>query len=189
MGCRGLDFYLYNVDPNLEPDNLVHYIIDNYSHVGLKGFILVGIGAMCMSNADANLNSAAVVLTHDFLNPLNIKLKSELMLTKGIALIIGLVAVFLASLDYDLLSLVFMTQSYNLVTIPLILAILGFRTTEKVVLIAMGANFICVLIWRTWFMDITEIDSMVPGDIASLVSLIGGHYLLKQRGGWVGAKS
>ena len=93
-------------------------------------------------------------------------------------------AIFLASMDYDLLSLVFMTQSYNLVVVPLIMAILGFRTTEKVVLIAMAANFICVLIWRQFFMY-TGIDSMVPGDIASLVFLVGSHYLLKQPGGWI----
>jgi len=52
------------------------------------------------------------------------------------------------------------------------------------VLIAMAANFICVLIWRQFFMY-TGIDSMVPGDIASLVFLVGSHYLLKQPGGWI----
>jgi Na+/proline symporter len=186
-GMSWIGFLLFNVDPNLEPESLVHYIIDNYSHVGLKGFILVGIGAMCMSNGDANLNSASVVITHDFLKLLNIKFKSELAFTRIIALIIGGGAIFLASMDYDLLSLVFMTQSYNLVVVPLIMAILGFRTTERVVLIAMAANFICVLIWRQFFMY-TGIDSMVPGDIASLVFLVGSHYLLKQPGGWIAKK-
>lgn len=184
-----IGFLLYNVDPNLEPDNLVHYIINNYAHVGLKGFILVGLGAMCMSNADANLNSSSVILTHDFLTPLGFKFKSELILSKVIALLIGSVAIFLASLDYDLLSLVFMTQSYNLVAIPLMLAILGFRTTEKAVLMGIAAHFICVPIWRQFFMDTTGIDSLVPGWVTNAVFCIGSHYLLKQRGGWVGAKS
>ncbi|WP_316354422.1 sodium:solute symporter family protein [Candidatus Trichorickettsia mobilis] len=187
-GMSWIGFLLFNVDPTLEPDNLVHYIINNYAHVGLKGFILVGLGAMCMSNADANLNSASVVLTHDFLTLLGFKFKNELILSKLIALTIGMVALFLASLDYDLLSLVFMTQSYNLVAMPLMLAILGFRTTEKAILIGIVAHFICVPIWRQFFMDTTGIDSLVPGWITNAVFCIGSHYLLKQQGGFVAKK-
>ena len=187
-GMSWIGFLLFNVNPTLEPDNLVHYIINNYAHVGLKGFILVGLGAMCMSNADANLNSSSVILTHDFLTPLGIKFKNELILSKIIAFTIGVVALFLASLDYDLLSLVFMTQSYNLVAMPLMLAILGFRTTEKAVLIGIVAHFICVPIWRQFFMDTTGIDSLVPGWLTNAVFCIGSHYLLKQQGGWVAAK-
>ncbi|WPY00759.1 Sodium:solute symporter family protein [Candidatus Trichorickettsia mobilis] len=187
-GMSWIGFLLFNVDPTLEPDNLVHYIINNYAHVGLKGFILVGLGAMCMSNADANLNSASVVLTHDFLSPLGFKFKNELILSKLIALTIGMIALFLASLDYDLLSLVFMTQSFNLAAMPLMLAILGFRTTEKSVLIGIVAHFICVPIWRQFFMDTTGIDSLVPGWITNAVFCIGSHYLLKQ-GGLVATKT
>lgn len=187
-GMSWIGFLLFNVDPTLEPDNLVHYIMNNYAHVGLKGFILVGIGAMCMSNADANLNSSSVVLTHDFLSPLNIKFKNELILSKIIALTIGMIALFLASLNYDLLSLVFMTQSYNLVAMPLMLAILGFRTTEKSVLIGISAHLICVPIWRQFFMDTTGIDSLVPGWITNALFCIVSHYLLKQQGGWIARK-
>ena len=100
----------------------------------------------------------------------------------------GVVALFLASLDYDLLSLVFMTQSYNLVAMPLMLAILGFRTTEKAVLIGIVAHFICVPIWRQFFMDTTGVDSLVPGWLTNAVFCIGSHYLLKQQVGWVAAK-
>lgn len=188
-GMSWIGFLLFNVDPTLEPDNLVHYIINNYAHIGLKGFILVGLGAMCMSNADANLNSSSVVLTHDFLTPLGFKFKNELMLSKVIASTIGAIALFLASLDYDLLSLVFMTQSYNLVAMPLMLAILGFRTTEKAVLIGIVAHFICVPIWRQFFMDVTGIDSLVPGWVTNAVFCIGSHYILKQPGGWVANKT
>ena len=183
-GMSWIGFLLFNIDSALEPDNLVHYIINNYAHVGLKGFILVGLGAMCMSNADANLNSSSVILTHDFLTPLGIRFKNELILSKVIALTIGMVALFLASLDYDLLSLVFMTQSYNLVAIPFMLAILGFRTTEKAVLIGIAAHFICVPIWRQFFMDTTGVDSLVPGWFTNAIFCIGSHYLLKQPGGW-----
>ena len=33
-------------NPNLNPDTLVTYVIDNYSYTGLKGLTLIGIMAM-----------------------------------------------------------------------------------------------------------------------------------------------
>lgn len=189
-GMAWIAFLLYNINPNLDAGNLVHHIINNYSHTGLKGFILIGIVAMCMSNADSNINSASVVLTHDFLNVLNIGQKDELLTSRLVGLCLGSLALFLAQLNYDLLSLVFMTQSYYIpiTAVPLMMAIFGFRSSKKSVLIGMAGGFTTVLIWRIFFMDATEVDSIVPGVFGNLVCLMGAHYLLKQKGGWVGIK-
>lgn len=190
MGMSWIAFLLFNVDQNLAPENLVHFIINNYAHTGLKGFILIGIVAMCMSNADSNINSASIVLTHDLFIPLGVDPKYELILLKIFAVLLGCVAIFLASLDYDLLSLVFMTQSFHIpvTALPLIMAILGFRSTTKSVLIGMASGFITVVVWRILFMDITGIDSIVPGIFGNLIFFIGSHYIFKQDGGWVGVK-
>ena len=190
LGMSWIGFLLFNVDNTLQPENLVHYIINNHAHTGLKGFILIGIVAMCMSNADANINAASVVLTHDFCDPLGIKLRSELFLSKTIAITLGCGAIFLASLDYDLLSLVFLTQSFNMpiVAVPLMLAILGFRSTEKAVLIGMAVGFITVIVWRAFFMDATGVDSIVPGMLGNIIFFMGSHYILRQSGGWIGIK-
>jgi Na+/proline symporter len=190
-GMSWIAFLLFNVNPNLQPTGLVHYIIDNHAHPGLKGFILIGIVSMCMSNADAQLNAASVIITHDLCRPLNIKLRNELFLSRIIGIVLGGGAIFLASLNYDLLSLVFMTQSFYIpiIDVPLILAILGFRSTVKSVLIGMSASFISVIIWRVYFMDITGVDSILPATVVNLIFFMGSHYLLRQKGGWVAAKS
>ena len=126
-------FLLFNIDSNLNPKELVQYITNNYAHTGLKSFIMVGVVAMCMSTADSNINASSVLLTHDFCYPLNIKFKSELVLSKIISIVLGVISIYLALLDYDLLPLVFMTQSFYIpiIDVPLILAILGFRSTTK----------------------------------------------------------
>ena len=189
LGMAWIAFLLFNVDPSLEPTNLVQYIINTYSHTGLKSFIIIGVVAMCMSTADSNINASSVLLTHDFCAPLNIKFKSELFLSKIISIILGLVSIFLALLDYDLLPLVFMTQSFYIpiIDVPLILAILGFRSTPKAVLIGMGAGFLSVIIWRMYFMD-TGVDSILPGTAVNLIFFLGSHYLLGQKGGWISPK-
>lgn len=186
LGMAWIAFLLFNINPNLEANNLVQYLIDTYSHTGIKSFIMVGVVAMCMSTADSNINASSVLLTHDFCNPLNIKFKSELVLSKILSLLLGLAAIYLALLDYDLLPLVFMTQSFYIpiIDVPLILAILGFRSTTKAVLIGMGAGLISVFIWRVWFMDATGVDSILPATFVNLFFFMGSHYLLKQKGGW-----
>lgn len=190
IGMSWIAFLLFNLDPNLEPQNLVQYIINNYSHTGIKSFIMIGVVAMCMSTADSNINASSVLLTHDFCYPLNLKFKSELILSKIIAAILGGVSIYLALLDYDLLPLVFMTQSFYIpiIDVPLILAILGFRSTTKSVLIGMGAGFVSVILWRIYFMD-TGVDSILPGTVVNLIFFMGSHYILKQKGGWVHKKN
>lgn len=161
IGMAWIAFLLFNIDPNLNPKDLVQYITNNYAHTGLKSFIMVGVVAMCMSTADSNINASSVLLTHDFCYPLNIKFKSELVLSKIISVVLGVISIYLALLDYDLLPLVFMTQSFYIpiIDVPLILAILGFRSTTKSVLIGMGAGFVSVIVWRIYFMDTTGVDS------------------------------
>ena len=191
IGMAWIAFLLFNIDPNLNPKELVQYITNNYAHTGLKSFIMVGVVAMCMSTADSNINASSVLLTHDFCYQLNIKFKSELVLSKIISLLLGVISIYLALLDYDLLPLVFMTQSFYIpiIDVPLILAILGFRSTTKSVLIGMGAGFVSVIVLRIYFMDTTGVDSILPGTIVNLIFFMGSHYLLKQNGGWINKKN
>ncbi len=191
IGMAWIAFLLFNIDPNLNPKDLVQYITNNYAHTGLKSFIMVGVVAMCMSTADSNINASSVLLTHDFCYPLNIKFKSELVLSKIISIVLGVISIYLALLDYDLLPLVFMTQSFYIpiIDVPLILAILGFRSTTKSVLIGMGAGFVSVIVWRIYFMDTTGVDSILPGTIVNLIFFMGSHYLLKQNGAWINKKN
>lgn len=189
-GMSWIAFLLFNVNPDIDPNNLVYYIIDNYGHhTGLKIFILIGIISMCMSTADSNINAASVTLAHDFCYPLGIGSRNEVLLSKILSAIIGCGSIVLALSKQNMLELVFMTQSFftPLVGIPFVLAIFGFRSTKKAMLTGMGAAFISVIIWRMFFMD-TGIESLIPGMFFNLIFFLGSHYLLKQKGGWIGIK-
>ena len=69
-------------------------------------------------------------------------------------------------------------------TLNSILAIFGFRSSSKAVLIGMLVGFITVLSFKLFF----ETDSMIPGMLANLIFFIGSHYVLREPGGWVGIK-
>ncbi len=182
---------LLSSNPNIEPNNLLPYIISNYSYVGLKGLTAVGILAVIMSTADSYINSAAVLFTHDILKPLNIKkvnLLNDLTLACVFSFIIGSLGFFVAFKASTVLKLLLFTLSFYapIVSAPLLLTILGFRSTATSVLIGMAAGSLTV-IWCT-FEKIND-DIIPPLSMGfNMVFLIASHYLLRQSGGWVGIK-
>jgi Na+/proline symporter/signal transduction histidine kinase len=179
-----------SINPNLEGDNIVMYMIDNYSFTGLKGITLIGIMAMVMSTADSWINTGAVIFAHDFCKPLGIKLKSELFLSRMFSIFVGIGALLIVLFNNNLFKLFSLQANFYMpiVTVPLILAILGFRTTSRSVILGMASGALCAIIWTLYIKAVTGVDSVIPAMICNLIVLISSHYLLQQPGGWVGIK-
>lgn len=178
------------IHPDIDPNDVVKMVVtDSSSVTGLKGLILVGIMAMIMSTVDSYINSTSVLITHDLLKQLNVVLFSkELLSARIISLLIGILSIGLSLRDNSLLNLLILSYSFYMpvVSVPFIMAILGFRSTEKSVILGMSTGLLTVVIWN--YFDIKTVDSVVPAMFANFFTLITGHYLLKQKGGWVGIK-
>ena len=174
---------------NLNPNTLLPYIIDNYSYTGLKGLIAIGIMGVIMSTSDSYLNSAAVLFSNDLCKPLGIKwfTDHQLSLARVSSLIIGIIAYFLAFNTKSILELTFLIWgSYMpIISTPLLLAIFGFRSTPKSVIVGMSAGIITMLVFKIFNF---KIDSTIPAMIINTLFFMGSHYLLNQPGGWVGIK-
>lgn len=171
----------------LDSNNVVMHIIDNYSFVGLKGITLIGIMAMIMSTADSWINTSSVIFSHDLCKPLGIEARNELFVSRIFSIFIGICAVFLALSATSLLKLLLLSANFYkpIITVPLILAILGFRSSTKAVLIGMISVGGSAFVWKTFITPKTGVDSVVPAMAMNLVAFIGSHYLLKQSGGWI----
>lgn len=180
-----------SINPSLNPNDVIKHIVFNSSfYIGLKGAMLAGIMAMIMSTVDSYINATSVLVVHDFCKPLKIKfIENELFSARIVSILIGVFSLILSLRDKSLLEL--MTITYSLyvpiVTIPFIMAILGFRSTEKSVILGMGAGLATVLAWD-YVLQIKAVNSVPFGMLANLFILMGSHYLLKQKGGWVGIK-
>ena len=179
-----------SIDPSLESNNIVMYILDHYSFEGLRGITLIGIIAMVMSTADSWINSGSIIFAHDFCKPLGIKFKDELFLSRLFAVCAGTASVLIVLFNENLFELVLLQSNFYMpiVTVPLILAILGFRSSGRVVLIAMASGAISVILWKIYLESSTGVDSIIPAMIMNLITLISAHYLLGEKGGWVGIK-
>jgi Na+/proline symporter/signal transduction histidine kinase len=177
-------------NPNLDPDNLLSHIILNYNYTGLKGLTAVGILAIIMSSADSYINSSSVLFTNDILKPLNLKkirLVNDLNIASSFAFFTGITGFILAFKGNSVLEQLLLIFSFYLpvVSTTLILTILGFRSTNRSVLIGMAASVITVI----YFKIFSEIETIIPGMLANLICLIGSHYILGEQGGWVGIKN
>jgi len=178
---------IFSIDPDLEPNQLLSYIVDHYTYTGLKGLVIVSVMALAMSTADSHLNSSSVIFAHDICKPFKIWAGRELLLSRIFSLTLGCIAMTLALMGNDLLQMVLFANSFYMpvVTIPLILTILGFRSSTQSVLIGMAAGFITSMTWK--YLEIKE-DGIVFAMIVNMLFLMGSHYFLKQPGGWVGIK-
>ncbi len=182
---------LLSTKKDIPADNIIIYIIEKFSYPGFKSFIVVGITSTLMSTADSYINSSAVLFAHDICQPMKIKWvnKNELLLSRLSTIFIGTIAILIALWSNSLFDLLILINNFYvpIIVAPLLLAILGFRSSETAVLIGMMAGVLSTLLWNTMLPNI-DIESAIPGFLANIIFLIGSHYLLKQPGGFVGIK-
>ncbi len=179
---------LLSDNPNLTTSQVVGYLIEKHTYTGLKGFLGVGLIALAMSSADSALNSCAVLVANDILPPLKITKHASVRVATLATFIIGFFAVLLTLSIQNILQILLLSANFSLpiITIPMLLTIFGFRTSKRVVFIGMGAGFTMTAVLLLYFKDI---NSFFPGMLANLVFLLGSHYLLKEKGGWIGIKA
>ncbi|MEM7055371.1 MAG: sodium:solute symporter family protein [Bacteroidota bacterium] len=169
--------------PGLAPGQIVPYLIQHHAYTGLRGLLGVGIMALAMSTADSCLNACSVLFANDIVKPLSGHTAGSIKVAKSFSFVIGFAAVLLALYSSDLLSLVLLSGSFYMpiFTVPMLLAVLGFRSTKRAVLVGMAAGFMMVVLWSIFFKNST---SIAPGMLANLIGLVGTHYLLGEKGGW-----
>jgi Na+/proline symporter len=173
---------LYNFNPNLLEDQIIKYIIHNFTDVGLKGFLIIGVIAMAMSTADSNINASAVLFANDVCAPLNIFKAKELYLSRLFSFMLGAGAIFVALSKHDLLSIILAANKFYIpvTTAPILLTIFGFRSSAKSILIGMFAGLIIALSWPR-----SDAEAIIVATILNTLTILAFHYITNQQGGWI----
>lgn len=178
---------------NINENNVIQSIInDNLTISGFKGLVLAGVMAMIMSTIDSYINSSSVLLIHDLSKSLKINfVKNELFITRICSAIIGILSILFALRSGTLLELFLWASMFYMpvVTVPFLAAVFGFRTTGKSVLYGMFFGFTVAMLWEMFVKQYTlNIGGLIPGMIANVIVLFSIHYILKQKGGFIGIK-
>ena len=169
--------------PGLGKIQVVPTLIKTYVPAGLMGLLGAGVIALAMSTADSYLNTLSVMFANDLVKPLTQQAQASVKTARDFSIVIGGLSLLIALYSTDFLQLMMFSGSFYMpvLTIPLLLSILRFRTSSRVVIMAMAAGFITVVVWSLVY---TNADSIVPGMLANLSVLLGMHYLLGEPGGW-----
>jgi len=157
-------------NPHLDAKQVVSFLISKHTYTGLRGLLGVGIMALAMSTADSCLNSSSVLFANDIIKPLLKQAQSSVLVARLFSLFIGAFSLGLALYTQDLLKLLLLSGSFcmPIITVPMLLAVLGFRSTSRAVLIGMAAGFVTVV---TWSILLENSSSIVPGMFANLCFL------------------
>jgi hypothetical protein len=116
--------------------------------------------------------------------PLKITKQASVKVATIATFAIGFSAVLLALSIQNILQIILLFSNFSLpiLTIPMLLTIFGFRTSKRVIYIGMGAGFAMTASLLLYFKNV---NSFFPGMLANLIFLLGSHYLLKEKGGWI----
>jgi Na+/proline symporter len=169
----------------LASNEVVPYMVNTHLYTGLKGFLGIGVIALSMSTADSTINSTAVIIANDVLPPLKLQKEGSLKAAKNATLFLGIFAVFLALRIQGLLELILFSACFYapIVVVPMLLAVFGFQTSRRVVLLGMGAGAAAVS-FLLFVLHWDEVICMPPSLLANLIVMLGAHYLLQEKGGW-----
>jgi SSS family solute:Na+ symporter len=181
--------------PTIDSQYVFMFLIDSLMPPILKGIAICGILSIIMSTADSHLHVASVALSNDYLKILcnDFSGSTLLFISRFVSLCFGIICFFIAIKFNSLLDLVIYIDSFwfPIITPPLLLGLIGFRTSAKVFLIAAcfgGTTFIlcdCFLL----FSQKSKVLYLIFGFIANSVSLVTLPYLMQEKSEWIKLKS
>ena len=170
--------------PGLDTDKIMQHIVNTHTYPGLKGLLGIGIIALSMSTADSVLNSCAVIIANDILPPLGLQKQSSLQTAKWSTLALGTLGLVMALNARNLLQVLVGAANFyipNVAPAPMLLAIFGFKTSRRIVLMAMGAGATATAACIFYFKNV---HSFLPCLLANMITMVCLHYLLGEKGGW-----
>jgi len=82
--------------PGLAKEQVVPYMINQYTCTGLKGLLGVGVMALAMSTADSELNAISVIFANDIVRPLMRKTHNSVSIARFFSVVAGILALCMA---------------------------------------------------------------------------------------------
>ena len=160
------------LQPELDPNMALPYVIQQVLPLGLKGVVVAGIIAVVMSSADSFLNGAAVAFTNDVVGPLRRRSMSDrqaLILAKATTLLVGVLAVIFAIKIKSILDMLIFAYHFwaPVIVIPLAAAFLGIKARARVFMAACIAGLVGMVLWNYLLLAPGGVDGLIIGVLSN----------------------
>ena len=168
----GIGLVALTLQPELDPNMALPYVIQQVLPLGLKGVVVAGIIAVVMSSADSFLNGAAVAFTNDVVGPLRRRSMSDrqaLILAKATTLLVGVLAVIFAIKIKSILDMLIFAYHFwaPVIVIPLAAAFLGIKARARVFMAACIAGLVGMVLWNYLLLAPGGVDGLIIGVLSN----------------------
>jgi hypothetical protein len=187
---------LFAENPQLLPNQLLPYLKHQFDFPGFSALFCIAILALVMSTADSDLHAASVLVAHDVYHALNLKKINQLTLVRCTSIVLGIGSLALSfATDNLLLLTIFGYLIWQpALTIPVWMALFGFRTRPAVLFLSMATGLVTAFGWDYWMHWIgvsVYIPGVICGMLSNLCTLFLLHYMLPKLPdtGWVGIQN
>ena len=167
------------IDPNSAFLNVLNYSLPTV----VKGIAISGVLAVIMSTADSFLNVSAIATTRDVfavLCPSKINDQSELLLSRTVTVLFGLISIYIATMFYSMIDfwLYFSNFWTPTVVAPMFLYLFNLKTDIKTYLVSVAVGFVSIIIFRYSVPEDYVVISQVVGAVVTFVTMyVLGKYL------------
>tara|TARA_B100001248_G_scaffold262537_1_gene259243 strand:+ start:10577 stop:11995 length:1419 start_codon:yes stop_codon:yes gene_type:complete len=165
VGLIGL--VVLSLEPTMDPNSAMPYMIDVMLPVGIKGLTIAGIMAVIMSTADSELNIAGISLIHDVINPLRkqpLSDASELKITRISTFLLG-VSTVVVSLNFStIIDILLYTRNFWVPTIvpALVIGLAGYKGSPRCFWGGFFVGVISLLLWNQFLEPYLHFDGVIP---------------------------
>jgi SSS family solute:Na+ symporter len=156
------------LDPYINPNLALPYVIQTVMPIGLKGLAIVGIMAVLMSSADSFLNAAAVSAVHDVLKPLwqkSLSGRKELRYMRWATFTMGLTGIVFSLRSESAIDA--LLYAYNFWTpfilVPLVGGILGYKASPQTFWISSASGVLGMVGWQFFMGPGGNFDAAISG--------------------------
>ena len=166
------------------PKSIMRMFIEDMLPMGLSGLVIIGMLSLCMSTADSRLNTSSVLVVNDIVNPVmellkmkSLSEKNKVHLLKITSCIIGMIAmsftIYFQNSSLITVFVFFISLWTPFITIPLLMALFGFKHNTKIFITNIIVSTIFVVLTQALdvFTDGYEMISALAGMGVSLVTI------------------
>ena len=175
-----LAYLLYSSNPSLTNEQIIPELFNKFTIPGAKAILAIGVISMCMSTADSNLNISAVLMGNDLWKFGKADPFERLRIARLSTIIIGLLSLVFIFFKFKLLDILLLSGHFYMptITVPVLLIIFGFKTTERCLLIAIALAFTYVLLMK--YMLGLKFNIIPSAMAVNFVTLICSHFIIEK---------
>lgn len=175
---------------NANPSDILTEVIKRCSDLEFTQLMIIVMIVITISTAISHISMAAVICFNDLCNPLGIlqqySPKNELRIVRIFVILFTIASVLISFTNQELWNMHILGEHFYspIIGAPLLVTVLGFRSTSKVILSGMISGGASLLLLDWYNQSVTEIYHIVLAIIINFTVMMTMHYGLQEPGRW-----